>query len=205
VSPPQTSKILGFRSGRGSHNHRISVADRFFVKGNNHAAKENMSPESHEKRMKGLFKAWEFKRRKKNGEKFVSARQKLRKRVRLRITLTKEAREIQNIARTHADQAMRRLAEIINDPEVPESVAIVAAQVILDRAYGKASQTNINANVDANGKPSEITSGELNQRIEQTLKRVEELTGGVPKAPKSKERPVDLREPDIDTGGSTKH
>ncbi len=64
--------------------------------------------------------------------------------------------------------------------------------VILDRAYGKASQTSITANV-GNGKASDISAEELDKRVERALKRVEDLTNRTPKAGTSKNRPAHLR------------
>lgn len=178
----------------------------FFKKGNNYAAKERMDPEAHERRMAGLRKTWERHRRTREGEKMgITRRKRVRIKLKLRKTIAKEAREIQKIAQEHADRAMERLAEIVNSPSSQDSVAIAAASVILDRAYGKANQTNINANVSADGKPSEITSKDLDTRIRAALKRVESIAGGAPKAPKSEERPADVREPDTDPDGATKH
>ena len=130
--------------------------------------------------------------------------EKKRRRIRLRENLQAEAREIQNIARTYAVSAMEKLADIVENSQQDSSV-IAAAQVIFERAYGKATQTSINANIDANGKPTEVTSKELDSRIAETLKRVESLTGGTPQAEKGEERPADLRVGDRDTGGSSVH
>ena len=131
-------------------------------------------------------------------------KKEVRKRVRLRTTIAKEAREIQEIARTHATAVMDKLAEIVGNSH-NESAVIAAGQVLLDRAYGKSAQTNINANVDTHGKNTDVSQGELDKRIEQTLKRVEAITGGAPKAPKSEERPSDVRQLDRDPDSSSLH
>lgn len=184
----------------------IRRGSMFFKEGNKYASKEGMSPEAHERRMAGLRKTWEQAKLKSNGVKLRNTRGvRKMKRTKLRMTLEKELREIQAIARTHADQAMQRLAEIVNDDKQPASVQIVAAQVILNRAYGAPTTTNVNANIDANGKASEITGKELANRIDQALKRVEAVTGRVSEEGKSEERPADLREPDRDPNSSTKH
>lgn len=165
--------------------------------GNREAAAENMSAASHARRIQGMFKAWETKARIDRGENIMGVREKRvqRRRVRAKliVTVAKEAREIQHIARTHAQAAMKRLASIITDYESQDTAAIAAISVLLDRAYGKANQTNINANLDANGKPAEVTGKELDTRIEETLRRVEALTGGAPKEAPRKELPPDLR------------
>jgi len=48
--------------------------------------------------------------------------------------------EIQALARSYAPDAMRCLAEIVNDVGAKESARVAAANSILDRGYGKPSQ-----------------------------------------------------------------
>lgn len=117
-----------------------------------------------------------------------------RKRVRLKekAKVALEAHELQQIARQNATLAMQTLVEISGNPRAPEATRIAASAVILDRAYGKASQTSITASV-TNGKASDIDGPELNKRIDRALKRVEAITDGTPKAGKSPKRPADLR------------
>jgi hypothetical protein len=127
-----------------------------------------------------------------------------RKRVRLHETVAKEAREIQELARRHAQAAMKRMAEIAETSH-NEAAAIAAAGLLLDRAYGKANQTNINANLDANGKSTDISQKELDTRIETALKRIDALTGGTAKTPARQEPSADLRKLDRDPNGSSLH
>lgn len=176
-------------------------------KGNRFAAQENMSPTAHGRRIRGLFKTWSVKDRKSRGEKITRARvkqmMKIRRRRRVLENVAKEAREIQHLARTLAVTAFERLTKIIENEESNDASAIAAAQVILDRAYGKATHTSINAHIDANGKPSEITAKELDTRIEAALKRVESITQREAKAPDSEEQSPDLRKRNINPGSST--
>jgi hypothetical protein len=123
-------------------------------------------------------------------------------RVRLRETVAKEARDIQDMARRHATAAMERMAHIVNNPASPENAQIAAAAVILDRAYGRPNQTNTNLNVDANGKPTEVSTTELDRRIAEALRAVEALTGRARQAAKGKEQPADIRERDRNPDGS---
>lgn len=102
-----------------------------------------------------------------------------------------EMHELQQLARENATGAMETLIEISGNKRAPESSRIAASAVILDRGYGKSSQTSITANV-TNGKASEITADQLEQRIGQALERVEKLTKRAPKAPASEDRPADL-------------
>ena len=179
-----------------------------FQKGNTFSLASNMSPEANKKRADGLMKSWIALARKREGVEIVSGKQLLkkevRKRVRLRTTIAKEAREIQEIARTNATAVMEKLAEIVASSH-NESAVIAASQVLLDRAYGKSAQTHINANVDAHGKNTDVSQKELDKRIESALKRVEAITGGAPKAPKSEERPDNVREFDRDPDSSSLH
>lgn len=104
-----------------------------------------------------------------------------------------EMHELQELARQNATMAMHTLIEISKNKRSPEATRIAASAVILDRGYGKASQTSITASV-GNGKTSDITADELDKRVERALKRVEELTHRTPKAGPSKKRPADLRQ-----------
>lgn len=118
------------------------------------------------------------------------------KRKRLRMKEKKaialEAHELQQIARENATLAMCTLVEISGNKRAPEATRIAASSVILDRAYGKASQTSITANV-GNGKTSELTADELDKRVERALKRVEDITNRAPKTKPSKKRSINLR------------
>jgi len=197
-------RFAGARKRRAIYNR----LDGFFREGNQYALAKTMDPEKHTKRMQALFRGWQTRARQTSGEKFVSPNQirkrEKRKRIRLHQTVAKEAREIQDIARTHATAVVKRLAEIA-EASPNEAAAIAAGQVLLDRAYGKASQTNINATVDANGKPTDVSAKELDTRIEKALERVNALTGGTAKTPARKKQPVDLREHDRDPDSSSLH
>lgn len=158
--------------------------------------------------MAAMYKGWKMTARKADGEKIVTKYQKEKKenrqRVRLKETVAKEAREIQEMARMAADKAMECLVGMIDDPDTRSSDKISAINILLDRAYGKATQTNVNTNIDA-GKEADVSEAELNRRIKAALTRVEAITGGAGEAQQSEERPVDVRELDRDTNGSTKH
>jgi hypothetical protein len=183
----------------------INKTTGFFTAGNQYSKKENLTPEASKKRMTALFQSWGTKQKKAKGEikgtRYMVKKKKKRERYMLKTTVAREAREIQEQGRRSAEQVMARLAEIaINSPN--ETAAIAAGVVVLDRSYGKANQTNITASIDANGAAKDISQEELNTRIEQTLKRVEALTGGATKAPKSQKPAIDLRKLDRDPNGS---
>lgn len=105
-----------------------------------------------------------------------------------------EAHELQQMARENAVDAMRSLIEISTNERAPEATRIAASQAILDRGYGKASQTSITANVTNHGKASEITADELDQRVKSALARAEALTNRTGKAAESPKRPTDVRQ-----------
>jgi hypothetical protein len=190
-------------------NYSIVPGHPPFEKGNKYAAAEKMPPASHKRRMHGLFKAWAVRARMDKGERAVTAKtvQKIKKRARVRLkeTVAKEVRDIQNLARKFALAGIEEAAKIAGSPSSKDSDKLAAINLLLDRAFGKATQTSINAVLDANGKPSEVTGKELDERIAEALKRVEDLTGRTPKTPKSEKRLDDIRERDRDTGGSSVH
>lgn len=178
-----------------------------FEKGNRAAAYENMSEESHRRRKRGLFRAWAVSARKHKGENIMTAKEikvkERRVRERLRDNVAAESREIQNLARQHAVEGMQILAELARDETIQPTARIAAIALIHERAYGKATQ--VNANIDANGKPTEVTGKELDTRIAEALKRVENLTTGTPQETTSEARPADVCDSDRDSGGSSLH
>lgn len=128
-----------------------------------------------------------------------------RKRANLTASAAKEATEIQLEARKYTSSILEEMISIATSETAVESAKIQAAHFVFDRAYGKASQTHINANVITDGKPSEITAAALTDRVTAALKRIEALTGGGEPPPASEEQPADVCLGDINTGGSTKH
>ena len=140
---------------------------------------------------RGRYRATWFKRTLKPAYRELAMK---RTRVRLKIQRAQalEAHELQQIARENATLAMNTLVEISGNGRAPEANRIAASVAILDRAYGKASQTSINANI-TNGKKSDLDGTELDKRINQALKRAEELTKRAPKKAEGEERPTDLR------------
>lgn len=117
---------------------------------------------------------------------------KARKRLRL-VDNTADAPAVQAEARKFGIDAIHALNEIIANKLSSDVARISAAQTLLDRAYGRPTQTNVNATVNTDGAPSEVTEAELNRRIAKTLTRVESLTKRKREKIKSEEGPVDLR------------
>ncbi len=173
------------------------------ARNSNFGPRKEESPETRAKRMQGLYKFWHLLSRKRKGEKILNPKpshaKAKRKRIKLRETVAKEAREIQELARKNADAAMKRVAQIAHTSP-NETAALAAAALLFDRAYGRPNQTNINANLDANGKATDVSQKELDTRIEKALERIDSLTRGAPKAPARQEPLIDLckldRDPD---------
>lgn len=107
--------------------------------------------------------------------------------------------EIQEKARQYGIDALKALREVIEKPTASDLAKISAAQTLLDRGYGRPTQTNLNTTVNTDGSPPEITDKELNRRIEETLRATEALTrvAGPPKRKREKieseEGPADIR------------
>ncbi|HET9285709.1 MAG TPA: hypothetical protein VFR24_27470 [Candidatus Angelobacter sp.] len=104
-----------------------------------------------------------------------------------------QIRELQELCREKAGEAFDVLWAIIQSENSADSAKLQALQMLYDRAYGKATQTNVNAQVNADGKPSEIDDAELNSRIRETLKRVERVASGEGKPTLSEDGPSDIR------------
>lgn len=48
--------------------------------------------------------------------------------------------EIKSLARTHTQSALKTLASIMNEPSAPAAARVAAAQALIDRGWGKATQ-----------------------------------------------------------------
>ncbi len=145
---------------------------------------------------RGRYRATYFKRTLKPAFREMEMKRNLkRKRILLKEkrALALETHELQQLARENANLAMQTLIEICGNPRENASSRIAASAEIFNRAYGKASQTSITASV-TNGKTSDLNATELDKRIGQALKRVEDLTNRAPKKGTSEERPSHLRE-----------
>ena len=102
------------------------------------------------------------------------------------------SQEVQEKARQHALDAIEALAEIVNSDTASDNTKVSAAGLLFERAYGKAAQTNINANVNANA-PREIDGNELERRIREALEGIESITKREREKIISEERPPDIR------------
>ena len=54
--------------------------------------------------------------------------------------MAKATAEIRSLARAHTDNAIAALASIMNQKKAPPSARVAAAQVLLDRGWGKPTQ-----------------------------------------------------------------
>jgi hypothetical protein len=55
--------------------------------------------------------------------------------------MAKTPTEIRSLARKHTEAALNTLAGIMNQSEAPPAARVAAANVLLDRGWGKAPQT----------------------------------------------------------------
>lgn len=180
--------------------------------GNQVATLQNMHPEAHARRVAGMIRSWASHYRRRKGIKPMTKKMKRQtshdvkrgQRQKIRETVARELRDIQDIARRNAVAAMEVAKEIMANSD-KDSDRLAAANLILERGYGKATQTNVNANVNANGSAKEVSAEELNQRVGKALSRVEELTGRSTKPPASQNGPAHVRQRHRNTGGTSVH
>lgn len=160
--------------------------------------KDDMTDEQIQVRRETVIDVLAARERAKKGELKLTARAKAkleaREKNRLRMTVAKELREIQEKARQYAEVAMDTLAEISQDKDAPSVARISASAVILDRAYGKAMQATVTAQVVDDVATAKMTEKELDERIRDTLVRVEKLATGEAEAEQGENRPTDLRQ-----------
>lgn len=55
--------------------------------------------------------------------------------------MAKTPLEIKSLARMHTKKALAVLADIMEQPNAPPAARVMAAQALIDRGWGKASQT----------------------------------------------------------------
>lgn len=73
--------------------------------------------------------------------------------------------EVQELAREHTAEAVGTLVEIMQDKSKPAAARVSAANAVLDRGYGKATQP-----IDTGGKAAkEMTDAERDARIMELL------------------------------------
>ena len=101
--------------------------------------------------------------------------------------------EAQEHARLHILEAIDALAEIIKAEDSGATAKIGAASLLFERGLGKPTQTNINASVNTDGAPREITGDELEKRIRDTIARVEGISTRKREKIVSEELPAYLR------------
>lgn len=184
-----------------------------FTKGHTRSRAENMHEEANALRLLGLLQARRNDELRRKGYRIVTSRSRIKMGFKAKLrhkrarqeNAVKNAREITKIALDNAAKAMRVAVEVMDDPRNKGSERLAAVEIVLNRAAGRPTQTNINASVDANAPPAEATGKELDQRIAETLERVERITGRAPKAKKRPRPALNLRKDDPNPGGSTVH
>jgi len=107
--------------------------------------------------------------------------------------LAMESRDLQDLCRQFTLKATETLIEILDNPDASDGSKLKAIEMLWDRGYGKAAQTQVNINANADAKPSELDAQSLDRRIDDALNRVEKLTNGAVEEGKSEDRPINLR------------
>jgi hypothetical protein len=109
------------------------------------------------------------------------------------IQIVRDAREIKELAAKHAPSAIKVIADIMNNPKTLDAVRLAAANALVDRGYGKSTQTSVTATVNADGKPSEVDDKTLDERIKSALTRIERVAGRETKPPPREKRSINVR------------
>ena len=83
--------------------------------------------------------------------------------------------DLESLARTHTESAIRTIAGIMGQPSVPPAVRITAASMLLDRGFGKPA-----ASVEISGKDggaillTDLSPAEMERRYQFSVKKVKE-------------------------------
>lgn len=91
--------------------------------------------------------------------------------------MTEEAREARDLARKHTAAAISRLAELMRSTD--ETIAIAAAEAILNRGWGRAPQAiAIDASINGNATPQYtlIEAGMTGQQAAEAYSKMIEHT-----------------------------
>lgn len=128
-----------------------------------------------------------------------------RSRAVLLVNAAKEAREVQQLLKCNMLKGIERLIKIIDSETAPEAAQIAAIGMMMDRAYGKAGQTNLNLNANIDGKAQEASGTELDQRIADALKQLESITGRAAEKTQGKRKPAKLRVSNNHSGSTGVH
>lgn len=108
--------------------------------------------------------------------------------------MIKGARNLQDLARDAAEEALEVIKQVMNDENAAPSARLQAAEMIHNRGYGKPLVTTVNNNANIDMKPSEIDDTALDHRIRETLARVELLTGRKEQENTGEKRPTNIRQ-----------
>lgn len=105
-----------------------------------------------------------------------------------------EAYELQEMAREAAEKVFKVIQEVAMNEEAPPAVRLQAANMVLDRAYGRAATTNFNVNADIDTKLENLDDDSIRRRIAQNLARLEARSDNDRKTIEGEARPINLRE-----------
>jgi hypothetical protein len=95
---------------------------------------------------------------------------------RKRGSVNKATRTIREAAQEYTDDALKVLAEVMNDHDQPALARIAAATAILDRGHGRPAQAiEVDANVSNRRMDLSLIDAELAKAAEERARRQKEL------------------------------
>ena len=114
----------------------------------------------------------------------------------LRKMIGLEYKEMQEIARQNAEDAMQVYLDIMRDPETAPSVKLAAADRVMERAFGKTAQMNLNINTSIDSNPMDLSDADLTREIKAIVGKVKTIESGGSQTEEveGEVRPKNLRE-----------
>lgn len=103
------------------------------------------------------------------------------------------SREVQERARSAAKDAVDALWAIIRSPIAADQAKIAAATALFDRGYGKPTTVAVTANVNTDAAPKDINRKTLEERIAETLSRIDDVESREGEEAQGEDGPPDLR------------
>ena len=104
------------------------------------------------------------------------------------------SKEVQVRAREDSDLAMLALREILISDEASHTNKLRAAELVLDRGFGRPKQTTLNVSMDNDAEPKKLSASALRSRIEAALDGIEQAERGAEEEGEGEERPPNIRE-----------
>ena len=105
--------------------------------------------------------------------------------------------DIREIARAHTGEAIETLVKVMNKPEASASAQVAAAVALLDRGWGRPSQT-INASIESNNQ------GDIDASLEREMSEIIKMSRSQSK-PENARETVEEGSPPVPQGSTNTH